>query len=262
MSKTTSTTTAPDLVEATARADFVERYGRPDLGPLCIVIAAYREAQTVGAVIAELPREVDGLRVSCLVVDDGSADGTAESARAVGAYVCVLPANRGQGTALRLGYQIATEHGARYLVTTDADGQYDPAEIPALVRPIIAGEADFVSGSRALGATYRGDRFRRLGVTVYAMVIRLLTGAPITDPSFGQRAMRVEVPESVTLRQPQFQASELLIGAAMGGFRVSERPGTIRARKAGASRKGPDLVYGARFGWVVVTTWWRERRGR
>ncbi|MDQ1429956.1 MAG: hypothetical protein QOF40_558, partial [Actinomycetota bacterium] len=65
-----------------------------------------------------------------------------------------------------------------------------------------------------------------------------------------------------TLHQPQFQASELLIGAAMRGFRVSEVPASMRRRSSGASRKGPDLLYGAQFGWVVASTWWRERTHR
>ena len=64
------------------------------------------------------------------------------------------------------------------------------------------------------------------------------------------------------MNQPQFQASELLIGAALRGFRIAEVPAVMRARAAGTSRKGPDLVYGARFGWVVVSTWWRERGKR
>jgi glycosyltransferase involved in cell wall biosynthesis len=249
-------------VDIAARAQFARSYGAPDLGPVCIVIAAYREAASVGAVLDALPAETYGLRVSVLVVDDGSDDGTADVARTHGALVCAVPVNRGQGASLRLGYRLATEGGAAYLVTTDADGQYDPADIPALLAPIVDGDADFVSGSRRLGRTYEGDSFRRMGVIFYAGVIRTLTGQRVTDPSFGLRAMRVEVPASVTLRQPQFQASELLIGAAMRGFRIAEVPGVMHPRAAGASRKGPDLVYGARFGWVVISTWWRERAPR
>ena len=131
----------------------------------------------------------------------------------------------------------AADAGATYVVTTDADGQYDPADIPALLAPIVADRADFVSGSRRLGHTYRGDGFRQLGVVFYAGVIRILTRQHITDPSFGLRAMRVEVPMSVTLNQPQFQASELLIGAALRGFRIAEVPAAMRARAAGTSRK-------------------------
>jgi len=109
---------------------------------------------------------------------------------------------------------------------------------------------------------YRGDTFRYLGVIFYAGLLRLLTGQRITDPSFGLRAMRVEVATSVDLRQAQFQASELLVSAAMRGFRLAEVPATMHQRAAGHSRKGNDLVYGTRFGWVVLSTWWRERRLR
>ncbi len=248
-----------DPVDISARREFASNYGGPDLGPVCIVIAAYREAASLGAVLDSLPAETKGLRVSVLVVDDGSDDGTAGVARTHGAYVCAVPVNRGQGASLRLGYRVAAEAGASYIVTTDADGQYDPADIPALLAPIIEDRADFVSGSRRLGRTYRGDGFRQLGVVFYAAVIRVLTRQHVTDPSFGLRAMRVEVPAAVPLHQPQFQASELLIGAALRGFRIAEVPAVMRARAAGTSRKGPDLVYGARFGWVVVSTWWRER---
>ena len=248
-----------DSIDAAANADFRERYGEPDLGPVCIVIAAYREHAAIGAVLDALPRTVHDRRVAVLVVDDGSDDGTADVARAHGAFVSAAAFNRGQGAALRLGYATAARHGAAFIVTTDADGQYDPADIPTVLEPVLDGRADFVSGSRRLGASYAGDGFRRLGVVFYAWVLRVLTRQPITDPSFGLRAMRAEVPASVTLRQPQFQASELLIGAASRGFRIAEVPGRMRQRAAGASRKGPDLVYGARFGWVVVTTWLRER---
>jgi glycosyltransferase involved in cell wall biosynthesis len=255
---------ADNPVDSAARAEFAHSYGAANLGPVCIVIAAYREAASLGAVLDTLPAETNGLRVSVLVVDDGSDDGTADIARTHGAFVCAVPVNRGQGASLRLGYRVAADGGAAYVVTTDADGQYDPADIPALLAPILEGRADFVSGSRRLGRTYKGDGFRQLGVVFYAGVIRVLTRRQITDPSFGLRAMRVEVPASVTLNQLQFQASELLIGAALRGFRIAEVPAVMHARATGTSRKGPDLVYGARFGWVVISTWWRERgkRGR
>jgi glycosyltransferase involved in cell wall biosynthesis len=249
-----------DAIDHEAIAAFVDHHGEPKFAPVCIVIAAYREAATIAGVLAELPDEVLGRDVSVLVVDDGSGDGTAELARDAGAFVCAAPVNRGQGAALRLGYRLAGEGGAEYVVTTDADGQYDPADIERVLGPVADGRADFASGSRRLGRTYQRDGFRRLGVRWYAWVIRRLTGRPITDPSFGLRAMRVEVPQSVTLHQPQFQASELLLGVILRGYRTTEVPATMRERGAGRSRKGPDLVYGARFGWVVVSTWWRERR--
>ena len=262
MSKTSRDLGFDLAVDSAARREFADRYAGPALGPVCVVIAAYREAATLGLVLDAMPATAHGLSLAILVVDDGSDDGTAEVAEAHGAFACRPDVNRGQGAALRLGYRLASEHGADYVVTTDADGQYDANEISALLAPILEDRADFVSGSRRLGSTYRGDTFRYLGVVFYARVLRLLTGQRITDPSFGLRAMRVEVATSVDLRQPQFQASELLIGAAMRGFRLAEVAATMHQRAAGHSRKGNDLLYGARFGWVVLSTWWRERGQR
>jgi glycosyltransferase involved in cell wall biosynthesis len=247
------------LVDDVANRDFADRHGDPVLGPVCVIIAAYREARTLGAVLDEIPARACGLPVVVLVVDDGSDDGTAEVAAAHDAFVCHAPINRGQGAALRLGYRLAARHGADYIVTTDADGQYDPADIPAVLAPILGDEADLVSGSRRLGRTYHGDRFRYLGVIVYAALLQLLVRRRITDPSFGLRAMRVDVATSVELRQPQFQASELLIGAALRGYRTAEVPASMRPRAAGKSRKGNDILYGMRFGRAALSTWMRER---
>jgi hypothetical protein len=94
---------------------------------------------------------------------------------------------------------------------------------------------------------------------VFARLITLLTGRRVTDPANGLRAMRAEVAARVRLRQPQYQAAELLIGAIMAGFRTTEVPTTMRERAAGTSKKGRNLLYGVRFGRVVVGTWWRER---
>ena len=86
-----------------------------------------------------------------LVVSDGSEDDTAAVARAAGALVAELPIRRGGGLALRVGYDIALELGASVVVTMDADGQHRPEELATMVAPILAGEADYVNGSRMLG---------------------------------------------------------------------------------------------------------------
>jgi glycosyltransferase involved in cell wall biosynthesis len=194
------------------------------------------------------------------VVVDGAADDTAGVARAHGAVVCDVPVNRGQGAALRLGYHLAKQRGARYIVTTDADGQYRMEELPLLLAPLLAGEADFVTGSRRLGANESTDRVRRLGTRVFAALVSRLTGHRVTDTSFGFRAMRAEVPVSVTLHQPQYQSAELLVGVLSHGYRVLERPMTMHRRNQGHSKKGNNLVYGLRYARVVFGTWWRERK--
>jgi len=238
-------------------ATYAERARR--LPPVAIVIAAYNEEGAIGPVIDALPASICGLATATIVVVDGSVDGTAKEAHTHGALVCDVPVNRGQGAALRLGYRLAREGGASYIVTTDADGQYDPADAQRLLAPVLAGEADFVTGSRTLGSEETKDPVRRLGVRVFAAAISLLAGQRVTDPSFGMRAMRAEVTGAVKLQQPQYQAAELLIGVIARGFRVTERPATIRKRRVGESKKGHNVLYGLRFARVIVGTWWRER---
>jgi glycosyltransferase involved in cell wall biosynthesis len=249
-------------VDAAAVEAFATQYGAraTALPPLAVVIAAYNEEGAIGPVIEALPAAISGLDVAKIVVSDGSADGTVKEADEAGALVCDVPVNRGQGAALRLGYRLAREGGAQYIVTTDADGQYNPAEIPDLLAPILAGEADFVSGSRTQGSEETKDPVRKLGVRVFALTISALTGQRITDPSFGLRAMRAEVTGAVLLAQPQYQAAELLIGVLAHGYRVTERPATIHTRKVGHSKKGHNALYGLYFARVIGGTWWRERR--
>jgi glycosyltransferase involved in cell wall biosynthesis len=263
-------------IDADALKTLTDSYGEraTQLPPVALIIAAYNEEGAVGPVVEALPRTVCGLDAEVIVVADGCADATAKEADAGGAIVCDVPVNRGQGAALRLGYRIARAGGAQYIVTTDADGQYNPLEIESLLTPVIEGKADFVTGSRRMGSEETKDPIRRAGVRFFASLVSLLTGQRISDTTFGLRAMRAEVTGAVQLEQPQYQASELLIGVIAHGYRVLEVPATIHRRRVGESKKGQNpfyglhlpmvnnIFYGLRFTRVVVGTWWRERRRR
>jgi hypothetical protein len=248
----------PDDVDSAAIVHFRQRYGESPLSPLVVVIAAYNEAGGIGSVLRDMPTHCGDLPVSVLVVVDGSTDDTATVAADNGAYVCVAPRNRGQGAALRLGYQLAAAAGADYIVTTDADGQYDNGELPMLVKPLLDGTADFVTGSRRLGSEQADSRVRWLGVRVFAMLASILTRQRITDTSFGFRAMRADLACSVTLREPQYQSSELLLGMTARRARVLEVPMSMRLRESGKSKKGRSLTYGANYARVMTGTWLRE----
>jgi len=113
--------------------EFHARHRGLKLAPVVVVIPAFNEEDAIRPVLDDVPREACGLAVDTIVIDDGSSDGTADAACAAGrGLVASCPVNRGQGRALRLGYRIAREHGAAYVVTTDADGQYSPDEIAVL----------------------------------------------------------------------------------------------------------------------------------
>jgi len=265
---------ADQAIDDAAVQAFAQNYGEraTALPPVAIVIAAYNEEGAVGPVIEALPETVCGLATVAIVVADGCADSTAKEAAMAGAMVCDVPVNRGQGAALRLGYRLAREGGAAYIVTTDADGQYNPAEIERVLAPVVAGEADFVTGSRRLGSQETKDAVRRAGVLFFAFTISVLTGQKVSDTTFGLRAMRAEVTGAVQLEQPQYQASELLIGVITHGYKLAEVPATIHRRRVGESKKGQNplyglhlpgvnnFFYGLRFARVVYGTWWREHQ--
>jgi hypothetical protein len=209
-----------------------------------------------------VPTVVIGLKTEVIVVVDGARDATASAAASAGARVCDVEVNRGQGAALRLGYWLARARGAQVIATLDADGQYEPLELARVVEPILVGEADFVTGSRRLGSELTTNPMRHAGVIAFGALISALIGKRITDPACGLRAMRAEVAGAVTLEQPQYQASELMISAALSGFRVAEVPTTMRDRPPGSTgtKKGGDFRYGLRFGRAALSTWRRERR--
>lgn len=254
------TTFREEVPERAIRA-FASEHPDLRLAPVAVVIAALDEEGALPTVLREIPDEACGLEVDVIVVDDGSTDRTSAVARAGGAYVVSLERNCGHGVALRAGYRLARERGARFIVTLDGDGQWNPAELPRVLEPVARGEADFAIGSRVLGATETDDPFRHAGVHVFGALVRLLTKSRVTDTSSGFRAMRVEVTETVRQEQVQYQTSELLIGALAQGYRVVERPITMRKRMAGESKKGHNVLYGMRYARVILSTWMRERRG-
>lgn len=174
------------------------------------VMPAYNEKGRIGGVVRRLLPIVGRV----IVVDDGSADGTADEARSAGADVVTHALNRGQGAALRTGTDLAVAEGADAVVHVDADGQHDPGAIPALVAPIREGRADVVFGSRFLGARADGMPFARRMLLVAAREFScLVLGIPrsVTDPQSGMRAMTAEAARSVDFRQDRMaHCSEIL----------------------------------------------------
>ncbi|HJQ73220.1 MAG TPA: glycosyltransferase family 2 protein [Actinomycetota bacterium] len=247
------------LVEALGqeRFDWDRAESLPDGQRLVTICPAFNEAENVAAVIKQIPAMIEGHHVVPVVVSDGSTDGTAAVAREAGAYVAELPIRRGGGLALRVGYEIALQLGAQIVVTLDSDGQHLPEEIPIVIAPILAGEADYVNGSRLLGSFERESLVRHLGVHVFSRIITLLTGRRITDPSSGYRAARADLLERVVLKQDQFWSTEILIEALRNRARVVEVPVTFLARAGGESKKPKSFRYGWNFLKVIIQTWLR-----
>jgi hypothetical protein len=226
-------------------------------GGVLVCIPAFNEAESLPGVLAEIPAEVVGLQTHILVIDDGSRDGTAPVAAALGARVVSHPVNSGQGAALQTGYLVAERLGVDIVVTLDADGQHDPTQMDRLVQPIVADRADFVVGSRRMGESDSESRARDAGITVYTRLINLLGGTEVSDIANGYRAIRASRLADIAFTEDQFHNPELLLGAARAGLRVLDVPVTIRRRAAGSSKKGTNVRYGLGFLRVMLKSWLR-----
>jgi len=237
---------------------------RPGFTPLPILasICAYEEEGNIGAVLDKMPESINGEAYTTLVVVDGGDDRTAEIARTYPNVVVIeFPVNLGHGVALWVTYRYAINNGCKYIVTLDADGQNDPAEIPQVLAPLINDTSDFVVASRVLGVDNTTDVVRKSGVRFFSFVMNRMTGANLTDTSTGYRALRVTMLADVVDRlvQEQYQTAELLITCLKRGWRASEVPTIWYPRQSGETKKGKNYLFALRYARVVFGTWWRER---
>ena len=199
-----------------------------------IVMPAYNEAGGIAETLAELRAVVPRV----LVVDDGSADGTAGMARSAGARVLCLATNLNYGGALQAGFRYAVKRTEfPFIVTFDADGQHDPAYIEALLKPLWAGQADYVIGSRYLRKGSAGSWARNLGIRLFARATSLALGMRITDPTSGLIAMTREAAQVLLLDLfPQdYPDADVIIMLRRMGFRIIEVPVAMRSSRSGKS---------------------------
>jgi len=189
-----------------------------------VVIAAYNEAAMIGDVVASVRR----IGYPVVVVDDGSKDATAQVARTAGALVIRHPFNLGQGAALQSGIDLALLSGAEVIVTFDADGQHDAADIPRMANALAEDNVDFILGSRFLRPSSNIPPLRRLLLKAATVFTRVTTGLRLTDAHNGLRAMTRRGAGAIRLRQNRMaHASEFLAQIGASGLHYVERPVTI-----------------------------------
>lgn len=225
---------------------------------LAVVIPAKDEERTIGELLDRIAAvRVPGLALRPIVVDDGSTDGTAREARARGATVVRHGRNRGLGAAVRTGLLAAVEAGAEVVAYLDADLEYHPEEIPRLVEPIVAGRADYVLGSRFLGAG-AGVRsmkpYRRIGNLAFTALVSVLCGRRISDGQTGMRAFSREAAAAAEILHDYNYAQVLTLDLVRKGFRMEEVPIRYSLREHGESFI--NWRYPAR----VLPAIWRELR--
>lgn len=159
---------------------------------LAIVLPAHNEAANLARLLPTIPRRLEGVsKVDVIVVDDGSNDETGPVARDCHALVVTHRANLGLGGALITGTEAAISIGADVVVHMDGDGQHAPADLPALLKPVLSGELDFVTGARSFAAPM--PRVLRFGNRVLSAAMAVLFGVRHPDTQCGYRAFRTAV---------------------------------------------------------------------
>ncbi len=207
---------------------------------LVVMIPAYNEAGTIAEVIAAVPRKISGVeKVEVLVVDDGSTDATAETARRAGAdKVISHNRNLGLGVAFRTGIENALRMGADMIVNIDADMQFNPADIPAVIAPVLSGRADVCTCSRFLDKALEPEMpwIKKFGNRLFTSLINMLTGQKFTDTQCGFRAYSREAMLRLSLFGRFTYTQEALLNLANKGFRIEEVACRVKGERKGKSR--------------------------
>ncbi|MGI8645095.1 MAG: glycosyltransferase family 2 protein [Nocardioides sp.] len=211
----------------------------PGPSPALVIVPAWNEERSIGTTIVEL--RATHPEVDVLVVDDGSSDSTAAVAEDAGALVCRLPFNLGVGGAMRAGYRYALRNGYAAAVQLDADGQHDPAYLPALLSAL--DHADIVVGARFAGeGDYRVRGPRRWAMRLLAGALTRLAGTPLTDVTSGFRAANRR---GITVFATHYPAEylgdtvESLVIALRTGCTVTQIPVGMRLRQHGRASQTP-----------------------
>ena len=212
--------------------------GRPER--LSIIVPVFNEARTVRAVIDRLltidlpvPREI-------LIVDDGSTDGTGDvlaAAAGEGLAVTVIrmPQNGGKGSAIRAGLARAS---GTIVAIQDADLELDPAQLAALVTPIVSGQASVVYGSRFLDGASRAPRMTIAGNRMLTAATNVLYGSAITDMETCYKIMRADIARSLNLTASRFDIEPQITARLLrGGHRIHELPVRFAPRSRAEGKK-------------------------
>ncbi|MHC4593111.1 MAG: glycosyltransferase family 2 protein [Planctomycetota bacterium] len=213
---------------------------------LIIQIPCYNEEETLAEVLADLPEAIPGVdQIETLVIDDGSEDETVRVAEESGVdHIVNLPRNRGLASAWSAGIDAALRQGADIIVNTDADNQYVGADIVALVRPILSGEAEIVIGARPIEDiehfSWLKKRLQRLG----SWVVTRVAGVAVPDAASGFRAYAREAALTLNVSSPQYtHTADTIIRAARKGMTIRSVPVRVNKKLRESRLIGGTLSY-------------------
>ena len=218
---------------------------------LIIYLPAFNEESKIQQVITSIPRKIEKVdQIQILVIDDGSTDATAHLASLSGAYVISHGRNRGVGAAFHTAVLFALESKADILVGIDADGQFDPKDIPTMIGPILNKNADMVIGNRfTLGKPQFMPFSKYWGNQKVAQLINYISSQHFQDVSCGFRAFCREALFRLNVFAEFTYTHETILSLVLQGFRVIEHPVQIKYYPDRKSR-----VAGSIFRYAVQTS--------
>lgn len=193
---------------------------------LIIQIPCLNEAETLAIALAELPKQIPGIDViETLIIDDGCTDNTVEVAKANGVqHVVGFRNNQGLARAFMLGLDACLERGADIIVNTDADNQYNAADIALLVKPILEERADLVIGARPITEIKHFSLIKKILQRVGSWVVRRVSNTDVADAPSGFRAMSREVAMVLNVFSDYTYTLETIIQAGQKNLRISSVP--------------------------------------
>lgn len=199
---------------------------------ILIIIPAYNEAENLPFVANDLK----GLQYDAIVIDDGSSDSTTRVALRQGLNVITLPFNLGIGGAVQTGLKYAHENSYDIAIQFDGDGQHRSDQIESILDPVLKGQADLVIGSRVLEAGYVFQWPRRLGGRFFSLLLRIICGVTVTDPTSGFRCYGKKTLRLFSEQYPDdFPEVDSVVAACKNGLQISEVPVLMRQRLSGSS---------------------------
>nr|HDO80176.1 glycosyltransferase family 2 protein [Candidatus Bathyarchaeota archaeon] len=212
-----------------------------------IIIPCFNEEATISEVIERVKRVDLGVEKEIIVVDDGSTDESFDEARKHDGIILVRhERNMGKGAAVRTGIRHST---GNVIVIQDADMEYFPEDIPALIAPILRREADVAYGSRFLGSIKGMSLSHYVGNQILSWATRILFGANVTDMMTGYKAFRRDVIEGLKLKSKGFEFEpEVTAKLLKRGVKIVETPIVYSVRRNGVAK--------IRWSDGVVCLWW------
>ncbi len=212
---------------------------------LVVMLPAYNEEKTIGSVISRVPRKLPGIKdIEILVMDDSSTDKTAEIAKKAGADWVFLNKKKGLGYNFKNGVEHCLKLGADVIVNIDADGQFNPDDIPSLIQPILAKEADMVTCSRFINPDLVTNMpwVKKWGNKKFTRLVSKIAGDNFTDTQCGFRAYSKEAALRLNLQGAFTYTQEVFIDLAEKGMRIKEIPLAVKYFKKRQSAISSKLI--------------------